>query len=304
MVLLLAVLARSGGNSPLGIILLFAVGAFLFFLGFRSYRRYRILADTPIMPIRSIAMGLTHARGKATGDDRLTSPLTGAPCFYYWVRVEKFKRGKHAGWVPVSNEMDRRPFYLDDGTAKVLVNALYAEFDVLQTFCYETGPQLGSKRFVEPSLGVAGPSEQDLRTYLTGAAERARAALAATSVLGSSAATKPQSMGYKLAVPGISSGDGLSLDFGAHHYRFTEDCLLADRDCIVLGTCVENPNPKDSHDRNLITRGENEKTFLINSMSEQKAEKHLRKQALILILIGSVMIIMAAVFTLGNAGLL
>ncbi len=292
MALLLAVLARSGGNSPLGIILLFVLGAFLFFLGFRSYRRYRILADTPIMPIRSIAMGLTHARGKATGDDRLTSPLTGAPCFYYWVRVEKFKQGKHAGWVPVANEMDRRPFYLNDGTAKVLVNAVYAEFNVLQTFSYEIGPKLAGKRFVDPLLGVAGPSEQDLRTYLTGVSDRARAA------------TKAPSIGYQLAVPGISSGDGLSLDFGAHHYRFTEDCLLADRDCIVLGTCVENPSPKDDDDRNLITRGENEKTFLINSMSEQKAEKGLRKQALILILIGSVMIIMAAVFTLGNAGLL
>jgi hypothetical protein len=304
MALLLVVLASSGGNSPLGIILLFALGAFLFYWGFQSYRRYRILADTPIMPIRSMAMGLTRARGKATGDDRLTSPLTGAVCFYYWVRVEKFKQGKHAGWVPVSNEMDRRPFYLDDGTARVLVNAPFAEFDVLQTFCYETGPKLDSKRFVEPSLGVAGPTEQDLRTYLTGASARARAALAAANVPGPSAAA-PVSVGYKLAVPGISiGGDGLSVDFGAHHYRFTEECLLADRDCTVLGTCVENPSPQDDHDRNLITRGKNEKTFLITSMSEPKTEKRLRKQALILILVGSFIIIMAAVFALGNAGLL
>jgi hypothetical protein len=71
-----------------------------------------------------------------------------------------------------------------------------------------------------------------------------------------------------------------------------------------LGTCVENPSPKDDHDRNLITRGENEKTFLISSMSEPKAEKGLRKQALILILIGSLFIIMAAVFALSSAGLL
>jgi hypothetical protein len=301
---MLAMLARSGGNSTLGIILFFAVGALLFFLGFWSYRRYRLLADTPIIPVRSIAMGLTHAHGKATGDDRLTGPLTGAPCFYYWVRVEKFTQGKHGGWTPVSNEMDRRPFYLDDGTAKVLVNAPYAEFNVLQTFCYETGPKLGSKRFVEPSLGVAGPSEQDLQTYLAGAFDRASAALAATNVPGASAAAKTPSVGHTLAVPGISSGGGLSLDFGAHHYRFTEDCLLADRDCTVMGTCVENPNPKDDLDRNLITRGENERTFLISSKSEQKVEKGLRKQALILILVGSLFIIMAAVFALRNAGLL
>jgi len=305
MTLLLAVLARSGGNSPLGILFIFAVGTLLFFLGFRSYRRYRILADTPIMPIRSIAMGLTHARGKATGDDRLTSPLTGAPCFYYWVRVEKYvHRGKRSGWAPVSNEMDRRPFYLDDGTAKVLVNAPYAEFSVPQTFSYEIGPKLDSKRFVEPSLGVAGPSEEDLRTYLAGVCDRDRAALAAANVPGASAATKTPSVGYNLAVPGISPGsEGLSVDFGAHHYRFTEECLLADRDCTVMGTCVENPSPQDDHDRNLITRGENEKTFFINSLSEQKIEKGLRKRALILILIGSAIIILAGFFALSYAGL-
>jgi hypothetical protein len=304
MTLLLASFVRSGGNSTLGIILFFALGAFLFYRGFQSFRRYRILADTPIMPIRSIAMGLTHARGKATGDDRLTGPLTGAPCFYYWVKLERYVQGKHGGWTPISNEMDRRPFYLDDGTARVLVNALSAEFDVLQTFCYEVGPKIGSKRFVEPSLGVAGPSEQDLRAYLTSASDRARAALPATNVPGASAAPTPQSVGYKLAVPGISSGGGLRLDFGVHHYRFTEDCLLADRDCIVMGTCAENPSPKDEQDRHLITRGENEKTFLITSKTEQKVEKGLRKQALILILVGSFFIIMAAVFALGNAGLL
>ena len=304
MTLMLAVLVRSGGNSPLGILLFFALGGFLFFLGFRSYRRYRILADTPIMPIRSIAMGLTHARGKATGRDRLTGPLTGVPCFYYWVKVEKYTQGKHGGWAPVSNEMDRRPFYLDDGAAKVLVNALYAEFNVLQTFCYEIGPKLGSKRFVEPSLGVAGPSEQDLRTYLTDRAARAGAQRETANVDGPGTAARTASVGYQLAVPGISRAGGLSLDFGAHRYRFPEECLLSDRDCTVMGTCVENPRPQDDQDRNLITRGENEKTFLISSMTEQKTEKDLRKQALILILVGSLFIIVAAIFALGNAGLM
>jgi hypothetical protein len=304
MMLMLAAYASSGGNSPIGIFLFFGVGVFLFYLGFRSFREYRILADTPIMPIRSIAMGLTHASGKATGDDRLTSPLTGAPRFYYWVRVEKYiQRGKHIGWTSVSNEMDRRPFYLDDATGKVLVNPQMAEFEVLPTFQHEIGPKLG-KRFVEPSLGLAGPSEQDLRAYLAGASDRAGVPPPAANVPGANVAGKALSVGYKLAVPGIPTGGGLSLDFGAHRFRFTEECLLADHDCIVLGTCVENPGAQDDRDRNLITGGENEKTFLISSRTEQKTESDLRKKALILILVGSLFIIMAAVFALSNAGLL
>ena len=69
---MLAAMASSSGNPTLAIIFFFAVGAILFFLGFRTYREYRVLIDTPFMPIRSIAMGLTHVRGKATGDDQLT----------------------------------------------------------------------------------------------------------------------------------------------------------------------------------------------------------------------------------------
>jgi hypothetical protein len=300
MTLLLAALARPGGNSPVGILILFALGAALFFLGFWSYRRFRLLADTPFMPVRSIAMGLTHARGKATGDDR----LTGAPCFYYWVTVEKFKQGKHGGWTPVSNEMDRRPFYLDDGTAKVLVNPQMAEFEVPPIFRQEIGSNPATNRFVEPSLGVAGPSEQDLRNYLTDRFGRAHASAPTANMPVAPAAAKAPNEGYRLAFPGISIGGGQSIDFGAHRYRFTEECLLADRDCTVMGTCVENPRPQDDHDRNFITRGENEGTFLISSNSEQKIEKGLRKQALILILVGSAFIILAAVFALSNAGLL
>jgi hypothetical protein len=282
------------------------VGTLLFYQGFRLYREYRILTDTPIMPIRSIAMGLTHARGKATGDDHLTSPLTGAPCFYYSVKVEKWvHRGKHSGWDTVSSEMDHRPFYLDDGTAKVAVNPQMAEFDLPPTFRSELGAKSGRNRFVEPSLGVAGPSDQDLHAYLTARSARARPAQEAANIPGGSAAAKGISFGHKLAVVGLSlGGGGLSIDFGAHRYRFTEECLLAERDCIVMGTCLENPSPKNDHDRNLITRGENEKTFLINLMTEQKTEKDLRKKALIAILAGSFFIIMAAVIALSKAGLL
>jgi hypothetical protein len=110
--------------------------------------------------------------------------------------------------------------------------------------------------------------------------------------------------GYKLSFPGISIGGSLSADFGAHRYRFSEQCLLADRDCIVMGTCVQNSRPLDEHDRNLITRGENETTFLISSKTEEKTEKDLRKRALILILVGSLFIIVAAAIALNNSGML
>ena len=143
-----------------------------------------------------------------------------------------------------------------------------------------------------------------MRAYLTVATDRARAKLAASNLPGSSIAAKALSIGQMVQAAGNSMGGGLGIDLGAHRYRLSEECLLADRDCIVMGTCVENPRPQDDHDRNLITRGENEKTFLISSLTEQKTEKDLRSKALILILVGSLFMIVAAFFVLSFAELL
>jgi len=305
MILLLTAQVSTRGNPTLIIIIPLLLGVFLFYQGFRSFREYRILADTPIMPIRSIAMGLTHTRGNPTGDNPLTAPLTGASCFYYWVKVEVYaQRGKHNGWNPLLNEMDRRPFYLADGASRVLVDPLMAEFDVLPTFTHETGPKADSNHYVEPSLGVTGPPEQDLSNYLMDRYSRVHAEKGSTNASTVGAVATSPGAGYKLAFPGISIGGGTAIDFSSHRYRFSEECLLADRDCIVLGKCLENPHPQGDDDRNLITRGGNETSFLISSMSEQKTERDLKKKAVILILVGSLIIILAAAIAISNANLL
>ena len=48
----------SGSGSILGPVIMFLMGALMFFLGFRSFRQYRLLADTPVIPVRSAPMGL------------------------------------------------------------------------------------------------------------------------------------------------------------------------------------------------------------------------------------------------------
>ncbi len=62
-------------------------------------------------------------------------------------------------------------------------------------------------------------------------------------------------------------------------FRFTEYCILPDHWYDVTGTCVENPSPKDEHDRNLIVKGQNEPTFLISWKSEKGIENTLRNRA-------------------------
>src|SRR6202022_1420990 len=49
-----------------GLLLGTGAGFWLFFKGFRVFREFKIVADTPRMPIRSLAMGPVQVRG--TGD--------------------------------------------------------------------------------------------------------------------------------------------------------------------------------------------------------------------------------------------
>jgi len=301
-----AALATSHGSPALFFLIGILIGSLLFYLGFKTYREYRILEDTPIAPIRSIPMGLVHVHGKTTGDDRLTSPLTGVPCYYYRVQVEKYvKRDKNSGWETVRTDMDERSFSLDDGTAKVLVNPHLAEYDVPQTFQAEVGKSSTRSRSIDPTLGVPGPSEKDLQEYFSDNS-KARAALASMAGPGASKlAEKAMALGQKLQGMGFSlSSDGVNFSFGSHRYRFTEHCLLAERDCNILGTCAENPSPKDEHDRNLIMRGENEKTFLITTKTEKEIEKSLRRKAFFMVLAGAAILIIVVAIELNSCGML
>lgn len=56
-------------------------------------------------------------------------------------------------------------------------------------------------------------------------------------------------------------------------FRFTEYCIKPGEEYDVLGTCVQNPRPLDENDRNLITKGKNNHTFLISSKSAEQLEK-------------------------------
>ena len=56
------------GRLELWLAVGFGFGLYSFFKGFRVYREYRVIEDTPEMPIRSIPMGLVQVRGKTTGE--------------------------------------------------------------------------------------------------------------------------------------------------------------------------------------------------------------------------------------------
>ena len=74
-------------------------GVWMFFKGFRVFREYKVVEDTPRINIRSIAMGLVHIRGKAEVEPPILSPVSRTPCCFYKVEIEQWKsEGKSHAW--------------------------------------------------------------------------------------------------------------------------------------------------------------------------------------------------------------
>ncbi len=300
-----------GHLSPLFSVILIVVGIILFIFGFVKYREYRVLADTPQVPIRSVSMGLSHVAGTTTGGQPLVSPLTQVPCYYFEVRVEtKVKKDNQETWEETHRERAEVPFYVQDDTGYILVNPERAEYNVPQSFWGELRPPAllsfgQAPRKVDPSLGVAPPTDEHLRGYLNGQFSQMRTAVQGSNIPGAKVLDTGLAIAQKMQMLGISlGGDGISMDFGNRPYRFTEYCLPAGRPTHVLGTCTENPNPSNQDDRNLIKKGENEKTYLISTKSEEKLEKSLRLQAFLMIFIGAAMILGGAAMGLHSAHML
>ncbi len=287
-----------GHLSPLFSVILIVVGIILFIFGFVKYREYRVLADTPQVPIRSVSMGLSHVAGTTTGGQPLVSPLTQVPCYYFEVRVEtKVKKDNQETWEETHRERAEVPFYVQDDTGYILVNPERAEYNVPQSFWGELRPPAllsfgQAPRKVDPSLGVAPPTDEHLRGYLNGQFSQMRTAVQGSNIPGAKVLDTGLAIAQKMQMLGISlGGDGISMDFGNRPYRFTEYCLPAGRPTHVLGTCTENPNPSNQDDRNLIKKGENEKTYLISTKTEEKLERSLKLQAFAMIFIGGLLIL-------------
>lgn len=122
----------SGHSDPAPAMMIgLGLGLWTFFKGFRVVREDRLLQDTPRIPIRSVAMGFAHIRGKAESSETLSSPVSQIPCCFYKVEIDEWKsQGKNRNWVRVCSDLNGYQFYLADDTGKILIDAHSAEYDL------------------------------------------------------------------------------------------------------------------------------------------------------------------------------
>jgi hypothetical protein len=302
----------SSNDDLFGLVFAFGGSLYFFFKGFRVFRKYRVLADTPEVPIRSIAMGLVEIHGKAKGEDFFHSPVTNTPCFHYKVDIERWEKDSkgRGSWRRFRTDTDGVRFYLEDVSGKVLVDLYGVEFDLKQNARREIGSGQIMKGLIwksfwrektSPTSGM-WPTDDELRDYVrSGGLSRLDVSRVRPSKDEPFQARQLDAKTYgKIVVSGVKqvffrrSFGGNWGDY-SDRYRLTEYCIIPGYWYDLTGTCVENPIPKDLEDRNMIVKGKDEPTFLISWRSEAALEGSLRRKALLFIFLGAI----ASVFFLG-----
>ncbi len=111
------------------------LGVYVFVRGFRILQRKRLLLNTPESKIRSASMGLVEISGQAVGPNTMLAPASQLECFYYHTIAWQLKQsGKSKEWVKVAEESLHVPFFIDDGTGRLLVDCNWAETDLHRDF--------------------------------------------------------------------------------------------------------------------------------------------------------------------------
>jgi E3 Ubiquitin ligase len=106
-------------------------GLYLFVQGFRLLARKHLIADTPTSRISSASMGLVEVNGQVNGPYTIPAVITGNSCLLYrtvaWQQGDSRRRNE---WDKIAEEKQHVPFFLDDGTGQLLVDAQGAELDL------------------------------------------------------------------------------------------------------------------------------------------------------------------------------
>ena len=296
------VVLMPGGNTLVAVAIAVVIGAVLFLWGLKSRRDSLAATQISGSSIANIGIGAVQVRGKATGGQHLTSPISGVFCYYYKLQVEKWvKQGDQVTWQAYKNETGQQNFYLDDGSGRVLVDLQAVEFDLPATLQAEIGINSAHYCKVDPSAGIARLGENQLHAALIAGWGQARATAQSVGGAAGKAADKVLATGDKMAEWGMAMNiGGVEVNPGlvGESFRIRETCLLADHEYSAIGTCDQNINAKDAQDGKIVHRGAATKTFLISDKTGQQLEKKLQLQAIVFMVVGALLVAGAVVFAL------
>src|SRR5215472_6679501 len=140
-----------------------AVGAVLCLYGFfRRLRRDRLLADTPLVHIRSAAQGYVKVAGhvRPAGAAPSAAPLSGRPCVWWDFKIAEQQRDSRGRteWRTVESATSVELFVLADDDAECLVGPVQAEVTASQvnTWYGDSSRPMGGPPPVSTALFSSG----------------------------------------------------------------------------------------------------------------------------------------------------
>lgn len=272
------------------------VGIYLFLKGFKEFRIYRSMEDTPVEPIRGLAMGGVEICGEARGDVEVESPVAHMHCFWYKVKIEKWYQDSkgRTHWQHVATDINGVPFDVVDATGKVRVNLKGADLDLTE---FGEEERSGDEYIKRAIAGTAAPK-------LVGGAGTPPGELHAGGLEEARRKRRLAWQEQQRSKGGILSRfRGVTRGGARGVFRLTEYCVIYGQTYHLSGMCAENPKPRDDNDRNLICKGDNEAFFHISRRMEAEDQKRYRNQALWYIFGGAALSLVCAGILLALFGL-
>lgn len=202
----------------IGATIVFLGGAYIVRVGFKRWQQRTLMQDTPTESAQSLSIGPSELSGTAVpADEPLSAPFSDDDCVLAQYEVEEYDTsGDSSSWDTVDSGVLFRPFYLEDGTGRVLVRphdeATYdlepGEESVVFVESDRQGPE-AVRQFVRNTDGVRFPS-------------------------GASPDTAPQeSDGWEVSIGGLDL-ESSSVSDGDRKYR--QRLIQTGEDAYVFGT--------------------------------------------------------------------
>lgn len=125
--LALLALAIQSGWQPQTAWIVGLIGLISLFAWASSFRRKRLIADTPTSRIGSAAQGYVELHGRAVldEDNLIRSPVSGISCIWYRYRI--YQRRDDNKWQQVAHGISDSIFQITDGSGQCFIDPDHAE---------------------------------------------------------------------------------------------------------------------------------------------------------------------------------
>jgi hypothetical protein len=115
-------------------------GAIFVWKAYHDFQKIQLIQNTPTSTVRGLAMGFAEVEGEVVPMENkiLVSPLTNQKCVYYHYTIEERRgSGKSEHWATIRGGKQYIPFFIEDKTGRVVVDARGAELSIPDAFSYD-----------------------------------------------------------------------------------------------------------------------------------------------------------------------